>query len=163
MCPRIFRFHGKADKFTYKSKSVIGGLYCEVKSISTDVKVKHFTKEVAEQSNNSDIEVDGFQAYVNNALYHKRMYDNKLANLMRNYGVKTEAKMISRCIMNTSKSFDRRNYLEIILLAVKSLKKEVKGWFNEKRSDEKKSGFENVFAKALAWYHVIYHPNFWGL
>ncbi|XVE74535.1 hypothetical protein DITRI_Ditri12bG0024800 [Diplodiscus trichospermus] len=156
-------FMEKHDKFTYESESVIGRLYREVKSISTDVTVKHFTKEVAEQCYDPDMEVDGFQAYVNDALYHKRMYDNKLANLMRNYGVKTEAEMISGRIMKTSKSFDRRKVLEIIVLAVKSLKKEVKGWFNEKGSDEKKSGFENVFAKASAWYHVTYHPNFWGL
>ncbi|XVE74531.1 hypothetical protein DITRI_Ditri12bG0024300 [Diplodiscus trichospermus] len=156
-------FMEKPDKFTYESESVIGRLYREVKSISTGITVKNFTKEVAEQSYDSDMEVDGFLAYVNDALYYKSTYDNKLANLMHYYGVETEAEMISGCIMKTSKSFDRRKDLENILLAVKSLKKEVKGWFNEKGSDEKNSGFENAFAKASAWYHVTYHPSFWGL
>ncbi|XVE74532.1 hypothetical protein DITRI_Ditri12bG0024400 [Diplodiscus trichospermus] len=156
-------FMEKPDKFTYESESVIGRLYREVKSISTGMTMKHFTKEVAEKSYDSDMEVDGFQAFVNDALYYKSMYDNKLANLMHNYGVKTEAEMISGCIMKTSKSFDRRKDLEAILLAVKSLKKEVKVWFNEKGSEEKKSGFQNVSAKASAWYHVTYHPNLWGL
>ena len=150
-------FMEKPDKFTYESQSVIGRLYREVKSISTGVStgVKHFTKEVAKQSYDSDMEVDGFLAYVNDAKYYKSEYDYKLANLMRTYGVKTEAEMISGCIMKTSKSFDRRRDLDTFVSSTKSLRKEAKGWFNEKRS-------ENVSAKASAWYHVTYHPNFWG-
>ncbi|XWS69497.1 hypothetical protein CRYUN_Cryun04dG0184100 [Craigia yunnanensis] len=157
-------FMEKPDKLTYESQSVIGRLYRELKSISTGVStgVKHFTKEVAEQSYDSDMEVDGFLAYVDDAKYYKSEYDYKLANLMRTYVVKTEAEMISGCIMKMSKSFDRRIDLDTILSATKSLRKEAKGWFNEKRSDGLNSRVENVLAKASAWYHVTYHPSFWG-
>ncbi|XVE91797.1 hypothetical protein REPUB_Repub01dG0042500 [Reevesia pubescens] len=159
-------FMEKPDKFTYESQTVIGRLFREVKSISAGAPstgIQHFTREVAELSYDIDMEVDGFLAYVNDALYYKSLYDNKLANLMRYYGVKTEAEMISGCIMKMSKSFDRRKDLETIVLGVKSLRREAKGWFNEKRSDELNSNFvENVFAKASAWYHVTYHHDFWG-
>ena len=66
-------FMEKPDKVTYESQSVIGRLYREVKSISTGV--SHFTKEVAKQSYDSDMEVDGFLAYVNDAKYYKSEYD----------------------------------------------------------------------------------------
>ena len=157
-------FMEKPDKITYESESVTGKLYREVKNIATGASsgIKHFTKEVAEQSYDFDMEVDGFLAYVNDAMYYKSQYDYKLANLMRTYGVKTEAEMISGCILKVSKSFDRRRDLETIVFAVKSLRKEAKAWFNEKGSDEINSNVENVFAKASAWYHVTYHPNFWG-
>ncbi|XP_022726288.1 probable RNA-dependent RNA polymerase 1 [Durio zibethinus] len=157
-------FMEKPDKLTYESQSVIGRLYREVKSIATGVStgVKHFTKEVAEQSYDFDMEVDGFLDYVNDAMYYKGQYDYKLTNLMRTYGVQTEAEMISGCIMKVSKSFDRKRDLETIVLAVKSLRKEAQSWFNEKGSDELNSDDENVFAKASAWYHVTYHSKFWG-
>ncbi|XP_022775725.1 probable RNA-dependent RNA polymerase 1 [Durio zibethinus] len=157
-------FMEKPERVTYESQSVIGKLYREVKMIPTGVSagVRHFTKEVAEQTYDSDLEVEGFLDYVNDALDHKSVYDNKLANLMRYYGVKTEAEMISGCVTKMSKSFDRRRDFETVVWAVKSLRKEAKGWFNAKKSDELSSKFQNVFAKASAWYHVTYHPNFWG-
>ncbi|OMO72380.1 RNA-dependent RNA polymerase, eukaryotic-type [Corchorus olitorius] len=160
-------FMEKPDKFTYESQSVIGKLYREVKAIATGVSdAKHFTMEVAEQSYDFDMEVDGFLAYVNDAFHYKSVYDNKLANLMRYYGVKTEAEMMSGCIMKMSKSFDRRRDLETVVLAVKSLRKEARGWFYEKGDDDELEYSNvvggNVLAKASAWYHVTYHPNFWG-
>ncbi|XP_007045555.2 PREDICTED: probable RNA-dependent RNA polymerase 1 [Theobroma cacao] len=156
-------FMDKPDKFTYESEGVIGKLYREVRALGTgESGAKQFTKKAAEQSYDSDMEVDGFEAYVNDAFHYKSEYDNKLSNLMRYYGIKTEAEMISGCIMKMSKSFDRRRDLETVVLAVKSLKNEVKGWFNKKESHELKPNERNLFAKASAWYHVTYHPSFWG-
>ncbi|XVF85601.1 hypothetical protein PTKIN_Ptkin17bG0130100 [Pterospermum kingtungense] len=158
-------FMEKPERITYESQSVIGRLYREVKKFERVVSTgaPHFTMEVAEQCYDSDLEVDGYLAYVDNALYYKREYDSKLANLMRYYGVKTEAEMITGCITRMSKSFDRRRDLETVVLAVKSLRKEAKGWFNEKPKDYSKSNVQDLFAKASAWYHVTYHPNFWGI
>ncbi|KAF6137326.1 hypothetical protein GIB67_036363 [Kingdonia uniflora] len=79
------------------------------------------------------------------------------------YGIKTEAEILGGNIMKMLKSFDRRKDAEAIVLAVKSLKKEVRSWFNEKkdfiRSDTQAEN--NVYAKASAWYHVTYHPDYW--
>ncbi|XVF85599.1 hypothetical protein PTKIN_Ptkin17bG0129900 [Pterospermum kingtungense] len=159
-------FMEKPDKITYESQSVIGRLYREVKKFERGVSTgaPHFTMEVAEQCYDSDLEVDGYLAYVDDAVHYKSEYDCKLANLMRYYGVKTEAEMITGCITKMSKPFDRRRDLETVVLAVKSLRKEAKGWFNEKPKDDSKSNnVQDLFAKASAWYHVTYHPNFWGI
>lgn len=155
-------FMEKPDRLTYESQSVIGKLYREVKKFERGASTgtPHFTKEVAEQSYDSDLEVDGYLDYVNDALHCKTEYDSKLANLMRYYGVRTEAEMISGCITKMSKSFDRRRDLETVVLAVKSLRKEAKGWFNEKPTNELLgSNVQNLLAKASAWYHVTYRVS----
>ncbi|TYH78510.1 hypothetical protein ES332_D04G232300v1 [Gossypium tomentosum] len=152
-------FMEKPDKFTYESQSVIGQLYREVKSIEAEVSIgKHFTKSIAKRSYDPDMEFEGFLAYVNDAVHHKKQYDNRLASLMRTYGVKTEAEIISGCILKLSKSFDRKVDLEAVNIAVRSLRREAKSWFTEKASHS----VEDAFAKASAWYHVTYHPSFGG-
>ncbi|PPS17584.1 hypothetical protein GOBAR_AA03001 [Gossypium barbadense] len=141
-------FMEKTDKFTYESQSVIGQLYHEVKSIEAEVSTgKHFTKSIATRLYDPDMEFEGFLAYVNDAAHHKKQYDYKLANLMRTYGVKTEAEIICGCILKLAKSFDRKVDLEAVNLAVRSLRREAKSWFNEKASPS----VEDVFAKASAW------------
>ncbi|KAE8654455.1 RNA-dependent RNA polymerase 1 [Hibiscus syriacus] len=125
-------------------------------SVNTRISWKSLT---AKLSYDPDMEFEGYLAHVNDALHYKRLYDHKLASLMLRFGVKTEAEIISGCILKLSKHYDRRVDLENIIAAVKSLRKEAKGWFNEKVS----SSPEDKFAKASAWYHVTYHPSFWGL
>nr|GEY92235.1 probable RNA-dependent RNA polymerase 1 [Tanacetum cinerariifolium] len=60
-----------------------------------------------------------------------------------------------------SRSFDRRNDAEAVGLAVKSLRKEARNWFKKDRGDDD-DGDDDVYAKASAWYHVTYHPDYWG-
>ncbi|CAK9311341.1 unnamed protein product [Citrullus colocynthis] len=61
--------------------------------------------------------------------------------------------------------YKTRNDLEQINCGMKSLRKEVRAWFNEKGS---KSTYDNnkdedeEYAKVSAWYHVMYHPDYWG-
>ncbi|GMJ03735.1 RNA-dependent RNA polymerase 1 [Hibiscus trionum] len=166
--PRHLRIHEypdfmeKPDRLTYESQSVIGRLYREVKSIEAEVSTsKHFTKSVAKCSYDPDMEFEGYLAHVNDALQYKKLYDHKLASLMLKFGVKSEAEIISGCVLKLSKYYDRRIDLDNINFAVKSLRQEAKSWFNEKVSSSPR--VEDVFAKASAWYHVTYHPNFWGL
>ncbi|CAI0552650.1 unnamed protein product [Linum tenue] len=47
-------------------------------------------------------------------------------------------------------------------MAVRALKKEARSWFNEKGSNLD-SEDDDVYAKASAWYHVTYHPKYWGV
>ncbi|KAL4351449.1 hypothetical protein GQ457_06G000350 [Hibiscus cannabinus] len=153
-------FMEKPDRLTYESKSVIGRLYREVRSIEAEASTtKHFTKSVAKQSYDPDMEFEGYLAHVNDALQYKKQYDHRLASLMLKFGVKTEAEIISGCVLKLSKYSDRKIDLDNINFAVKSLRLEAKSWFTEKVSPR----VEDVFAKASAWYHVTYHPNFWGL
>lgn len=147
----------KPDKPTYKSERVIGKLFRAVKDIAPDESsAKSFTKEVALRSYDPDLEVEGFRDYLQDAFDYKTEYDYKLGNLMDYYEIKTEAELLSGSIIKMSKSFDRRKVAEDIGLAVKSLRKEARAWFNEDAEDD------DVYAKASAWYYVTYHPSYWG-
>ena len=155
-------FMEKADKPTYESQSVIGKLFREVKDIAPHkCDIRSFTSDVAWQSYDYDMEVDGFEDYVSDAFYYKSEYDYKLGNLMDYYGIKTESEILSGSIMRMSKSFDKRKDAEAITLAVRSLRKEARTWFN-KMGSETDSEADDIYAKASAWYHVTYHPDYWG-
>ncbi|KAI3734100.1 hypothetical protein L6452_13562 [Arctium lappa] len=156
-------FMEKPDKTTYESQNVIGKLFREVKDISPeDSAVSPFTRDVALRTYDADMEVHGFEDYVDEAFDFKTEYDYKLGNLMAYYGIKTEAELLSGSIMKMSRSFDRRNDAEVVGLAVKSLRKEARKWFRSGRG-ESDAGNDDVYAKASAWYHVTYHPDYWGL
>ncbi|KAK7274020.1 hypothetical protein RIF29_15090 [Crotalaria pallida] len=155
-------FMEKPDKPTYESRNVIGKLFREVQGISTSASyIKSFTLEVARQSYDPDMEVDGFMDYVDDAFYHKSNYDYKLGNLMDYYGIKTEAEILSGNIMKMSKSFTKRKDSESINMAVKSLRKEARAWFNDSSSSVDSDSVD-AYAKASAWYYVTYHPSYWG-
>ncbi|KAI6686016.1 hypothetical protein NL676_031929 [Syzygium grande] len=69
--------------------------------------------------------------------------------------------MMSGNILMKSKYFDKKRDLEGVNSAARSLRKEARSWFNDTESGSA-SGCVNVYAKASAWYHVTYHPNYWG-
>ncbi|XP_010275353.1 PREDICTED: probable RNA-dependent RNA polymerase 1 [Nelumbo nucifera] len=154
-------FMEKLDKPTYVSERVIGKLFRAVKDIAPQTwSIRSFTQEVARRSYDPDMEVDGFEDYLSDAYYYKGEYDSKLGNLMDYYGIKTEAEILSGNIMKLSKSFTKKRDAEAISLAVRSLRKEARAWFNEKSGPGPEA--DDVYAKASAWYHVTYHPDYWG-
>ena len=153
-------FMEKPDKETYESKGVIGKLFRAVKDCSTNSgHIKAFSKEVARKSYDPDMEVDGFMDYVDEASSFKEEYDYKLGCLMDQYEIKTEAEILSGSIMTMSKSFDKYKDGEALRKAVRSLRKEARGWFNGKSNADDRSEDD---AKASAWYHVTYHPSYCG-
>lgn len=155
-------FMEKTDKPSYESRNVIGKLFREVKDIAPRTSsIRSFTSDVARQCYDPDMEVDGFEDYIDDAFYYKSNYDYKLGNLMEYYGIKTEAELLSGSFMKMSKSFTKKRDAEAIGMAVRSLKKEARSWFNEKGSGLD-SQADDVDAKASAWYHVTYHHNYWG-
>ncbi|KAM7488843.1 hypothetical protein LguiB_026327 [Lonicera macranthoides] len=112
-------FMEKPDKTTYVSNRVIGKLFREVKDIAPHTcSIKSFTREVARCSYDPEMEVDGFKDYLDEAFDFKDLYDYKLGNLMDQYGIKTEAEILSGSIMKMSKSFDKRNDAEVVGHAV---------------------------------------------
>uniref|UniRef100_A0ACD5Z573 Uncharacterized protein n=1 Tax=Avena sativa TaxID=4498 RepID=A0ACD5Z573_AVESA len=153
-------FMEKLDRATYESKGVIGRLYREIKKQNPHI--GHFTKDVARRSYDTDMIVDGYEEYIDEAEFFKREYDFKLGNLMDHYGRKSEAEIISGCILKMAKNFTKSSDADAIRLAVRSLRKEARLWFSEKSADESGDGYEASYAKASAWYHVTYHPDYWG-
>ncbi|KAK9115807.1 hypothetical protein Sjap_014754 [Stephania japonica] len=155
-------FMDKLDKPSYQSQRVIGKLFREVKDMAPKANcIPKFTWEVAKQCYDYDMEYEGFEDYIDDAFNKKGRYDFKLGNLMDLYRIKSEAELIGKSVITTSKSFDRRKDAEAVGLAVKSLRKEARDWFDDKgrRSGSHSS---DQYAKASAWYHVTYHPSYWG-
>lgn len=154
-------FMEKLNKETYQSKGVIGKLFRAIKDHSTHSgHIKAFTKEVAMKCYDPDMEVDGFKEYIDEAALFKEQYDFKLGNLMDHHGIKTEAEILSGSVIS-SKTYNRYKDGDAVNLAVRSLRKEARKWFNEK-SDDPYYGVDDLNAKASAWYHVTYHPSYWG-
>ncbi|KAL5553270.1 hypothetical protein UlMin_040671 [Ulmus minor] len=155
-------FMEKPDKPTYESKNVIGKLFREVRDKAPhDSYITSFTCEVARRSYDPDMEVDGFEEYIDDAVYYKGNYDYKLGNLLDYYGIKTEAEILSGSIMKMSRYFTKRRDAESISVAVRALRKEARSWFSE-NGNNSDSGSDDVLAKASAWYYVTYHPSYWG-
>ncbi|KAJ3694866.1 hypothetical protein LUZ60_000243 [Juncus effusus] len=159
-------FMEKLGKPTYISNGVIGKLYRAIKEHSTEQRqIRHFTKEVARRRYDSELEVHGFREFLDEAFWLKEDYDFKLGNLMEHYGIKTEAELITGYIMKWKKNFTKYKDGEAIRLAVKSLRKEARSWFNEKSADldADEDDDEVLYKKASAWYHVTYHVDYFGL
>ncbi|CAM8880814.1 unnamed protein product [Rhodiola kirilowii] len=153
-------FMEKPVEACYKSPNVIGKLYREVKSITDNSQYrKYFSLADALESYDRDMEVEGFENYIDDAFYFKDSYDRKLRDLMAYYKIKREAEIISGNIMSFVKSFKKKRDAEAISEAVKSLREEARGWFNEKSISNR--GPDDPYAKASAWYYVTYHPNCW--
>lgn len=156
-------FMDKADKVSYQSDNVLGKLFRMLDNVGPKIKIRSltFTREEAQQAYDPDMEVEGFEEYLDDAFYHKNNYDMRLGNLMNYYKIKTEAELISGGSLTKSLSFTKKNEAESITMAVKSLRKEARGWFNE--NAELHFGHDkNVYARASAWYFVTYHHSYWG-
>ncbi|XP_043704234.1 probable RNA-dependent RNA polymerase 1 [Telopea speciosissima] len=153
-------FMEKLDKPTYESRRVIGKLYREIKFKASHTSFTKFTQEVARRSYDPDMEVDGFEDYIDDAYYYKGEYDSELGNLMNFYGIKTEAQILSESTTKIAKSFSKKCDPDAMGLAVRSLKKKARRWFD--KGLESGSPPDEVYAKASAWYHVTYHPSHWG-
>ncbi|GMN27028.1 hypothetical protein TIFTF001_044068 [Ficus carica] len=156
-------FMEKSDKPSYKSKRVIGKLFRQVKDAEDrSSSIKSFTKEMASKYYDPDMKVDGFEDYITEAFNLKSNYDNKLGNLMYYYGIKTEAEMLSGNVLKKSRHFDKKRDLESANYAVKALIKEARNWFDILGNAAAESDEDEYAKKASAWYHVSYHPSYWG-
>lgn len=60
-----------------------------------------------------------------------------------------------------SKSLNERKDLGGINHAVMSLRKEARSWFNVMINNSNSQG-DNAKEIVSAWYHVTYHPSYWG-
>ena len=87
------------------------------------------------------------------------MYLDSLTDLMNYYEAETEDEILTGNIRNKSSYLqrDNRRYGETkdrILVAVKSLHREAKGWFEGGCKEE------DYHKLASAWYHVTYHGDY---
>ncbi|XP_077237792.1 RNA-dependent RNA polymerase 2 [Tasmannia lanceolata] len=164
--PRVLKpkeypdFLERGDRPTYASPGIIGKLYrATIGRIADENSEFVWSESVAQAAYDYDLEVNGFEAFIDAAKGFKNQYTEKLSSLMNYYGAKSEDEILTGNlrIRSTYLQRDKRRYSEMkdrILVAVRSLHKEAEGWFkNSCRANEQSK-------MASAWYHVTYHADY---
>ncbi|KAI4336114.1 hypothetical protein L6164_014683 [Bauhinia variegata] len=163
--PRAYPdFMERMDKAMYTSTSVLGKLYRAVIESNLQMRSRfEWSEDVAAAAYDYDLEVDGFEAFIEIAKSHKEMYVEKMVSLMKFYGAKTEDEMMTGNLRNrdTYLQRDNRRYGDMkdrIVLSVKNLQNEAKEWFETSCQQQQHQRLQ----MASAWYHVSYHPRFYS-
>ncbi|XP_057952137.1 RNA-dependent RNA polymerase 2 [Malania oleifera] len=153
-------FMGRGDKHTYTSVGILGKLY----RATTESRVRErssfvWSQKIAEAAYDRDLEVAGFEAFLEIAVTHKEMYMEKMNSLFNFYGASTEDEILTGNLRNRSMYLqrDNRRYAEMkdrISISIKILQKEAKGWFQSGCMVHERQ------MMASAWYHVTYHPTY---
>ncbi|KAF8005973.1 hypothetical protein BT93_K0299 [Corymbia citriodora subsp. variegata] len=158
--PREFPdFMERVDKPMYTSTSVLGNLYRATLESSLEMSKVIWSEETARKYYDHDLEVDGFEAFIDTAVAHRDKYIEKVSELMRFYGAESEDEILTGNLRSRAVYLqrDNRKYGDMkdrISLSVKSLHKEAKGWFESGCNANERESL------ASAWYHVTYHPSF---
>nr|GEV30147.1 RNA-dependent RNA polymerase 2 [Tanacetum cinerariifolium] len=159
--PREFPdFMARWDRPMYISQGPLGKLYRATKeSVHLVNSASAYSTKAVIDAYDQDLEVNGFRDFIEIALEHKEMYLDSLTDLMNYYEAETEDEILTGNIRNKSSYLqrDNRRYGETkdrILVAVKSLHREAKGWFEGGCKEE---DYQKL---ASAWYHVTYHGDY---
>ncbi|XP_042494893.1 RNA-dependent RNA polymerase 2 [Macadamia integrifolia] len=164
--PRVLKpkeypdFLERGDRPMYISRGILGKLYRATHDSTHNHELNVVRSEKVTQSfYDHDLEVEGYEDFLEIAGGHKKLYADKLSALMNYYGAESEDEILTGNLRNRSAFLqrDKRRYGEMkdrILISVGSLHKEAKGWF---RSSCKEHEHKKM---ASAWYHVSYHPDY---
>ncbi|KAL0837749.1 hypothetical protein Bca101_089639 [Brassica carinata] len=140
-------FMENQNKLAYKSKTVIGKLFRELKKLGPP-SISSISSTPL--SHDKDLVFMGFQNHIELATDYKKSYDSKLRHLMDTFGIETEAEIVCRG-MGMTEPFTESG--EMIEKAFRSLTKEALSWFI---ADE---GVDEL-AKASAWYIVTNYKDY---
>lgn len=151
-------FMERWDRSTYKSEGILGKLYRATLALTIPKSEFKWSEETARAAYDPDLEVPGFETFIDAAKSCKEMYTDKMSMLLMFYGATSEDEILTGNLRSKSIYLqrDNRRYRELtdrILVSVKSLRNEAKGWF------ESSCGVEDRQKMASAWYHVTYHPS----
>lgn len=149
-------FMERWEKPTYISNGVLGKLY---RAAAGRMESSHALSSLA-QSNpafDPDLEVPGFEGFLESAEEYYDLYAEKLTTLMSYYGAEHEEEILTGNIRNKLLYLKRDNkrYFEMkdrIIDSVGGLHKEVLGLFKSHPKEEWPR-------MASAWYRVTYHPD----
>ncbi|KAD2806028.1 hypothetical protein R6Q59_028990 [Mikania micrantha] len=153
-------FMARWDRPMYISQGPLGKLYRATKeSKLLDNIASAYSTQAIQDSYDQELVVNGFVDFIDVALTHKEMYLDSLTSLMNYYEAETEDEILTGNIRNKSSYLqrDNRRYGETkdrILVAIKCLQREAKGWF------EGGCKAEDRHKLAAAWYHVTYHADY---
>lgn len=163
----------------YVSHGVLGKLYRAVRSASSEQPSLLLTKERIIRAFDKRLVAQGYEEYLEEAALLKSEYDSKLVALMNQYGIESEAEVVSGNIASLSRQYKRRqgDVKQRIMFAVQALHKQAKGWFHHGyhyyENDDGDQEIANTHqaavtytseyemnAKASAWYYVTYHADY---
>ncbi|XP_054806815.1 RNA-dependent RNA polymerase 2 [Prosopis cineraria] len=159
--PREFPdFMERVGKPMYISKGVLGKLYRTIVELILQQRSNSdWWSEKLAEAYDRELEVDGFEDFLEAAKFHRDMYAEKMKSLMNFYGAETEDELLTGNLRSRASYLqrDNRRYGDMkdrILLSVKNLQHEVKHWFESSCQPHEK------MQMACAWYHVTYHPPY---
>lgn len=159
--PRMFpNFMERIEKPMYTSKGALGKLYRTIIELISQARSNSDRSEKIVEAYDHELEVDGFEGFLETAEIHRDMYAEKMRSLMYFYGAETEDEMLTGNLRKRASYLqrDNRKYGDMkdrILLSVKSLQYEAKEWFESSCQPHEK------MKMACAWYHVTYHPSYY--
>ncbi|KAH0682233.1 hypothetical protein KY289_019985 [Solanum tuberosum] len=160
-------FMGKEPFQTYESKKILGKLYRQVIDVydaegGESSGLEFVPKDIPYDTN---IEILGYEDFIDDAWNHKCSYDGQLNGLLGQYKVNGEEEVVTGHIWSMPKySAKKQGELkERLKHAYNTLRKEFRNVFEQMEPDfdmlpvdEKNDMYER---KASAWYRVTYHPH----
>lgn len=152
-------FMERVDKSMYISDGVLGKLYRAALDSIAQERSNFWSRTIAEATYDRDLEVQGFEDFLEIASSHKEMYIEKMSTLMNYYAAKSEDEILTGNLRNKAMYLqrDNRRYGDMkdrILVSLKSMQNEAKELFE---SSCKQNEHQRM---ASAWYHVTYHPTY---
>lgn len=159
--PREFPdFMERWEKPMYVSYGALGKLYRATIQFIQNMKPNpDLPHEIPPDAFDPDLIIDGYEPFIETAESHKEQYLERMNTLFKYYGAESEVEILTGNLQRKSMylQYDNRRYGEVkerILVSVKSLVKEVKGWFRSSCSSDDEQKL------ASAWYYVTYHRSY---
>jgi len=148
-------FMEKKNKTEYKSQRVIGKLYRRI------LPAQYPTVPI---TFDPDLQIDGHEDYLEDALVAKKDYNFHVISLLNQFGIKTEAELVSGCIIKFGKHYLKKGAFENtqrVCHAIHSLKKETRKMFEAELEGTDPSELEEEKRKkASAWYVCTYREDY---
>lgn len=153
-------FMERVEKPMYISNGVLGKLYRTIIELMLQVRSNSDGSEKRAEAYDHELEVDGFEGFLDTAEFYRNLYAEKMGSLMNFYGAETEDEMLTGNLRTRASYLqrDNRRYYDTkdrILLSVKNLQYEAKEWFETSCQPDEK------MQMACAWYYVTYHPRYY--
>ncbi|KAI8972772.1 RNA dependent RNA polymerase-domain-containing protein [Pilobolus umbonatus] len=157
-------FMQKKDKETYKSEKVLGKIF---RSIDQRNYKEYSSTLITDAVYDTRLRLDGMELYIAEARMLRNDYNRDLLALMNQFGVQTEAEIVSGYIIKWLKSGKSKNKYqqhETTMKAVRSFhnlwrKEFEKEFIGEDRRMVDVGRRGDMELKAAAWYYVTYHPK----
>ncbi|VAH98767.1 unnamed protein product [Triticum turgidum subsp. durum] len=165
--PKIYPdFLLKEDSKSYKSEKILGRLYRSIQEDSGGNWDSDEAWTLHDLPYDNDLEVAGASDFLASAWQCKCSYDRQLNSLLNQYGVRTEAELVTGHIWSLPRNNSRKlvDVKDRVKNAYNAFQKEYRSVFESLTSDEVEisdDDVKNLFyeMKASAWYQVTYHPK----